>query len=150
MCKLIQVKRINSTAFNLKMQGKVERCYAGLNQTTSHYVNKYGNDWDDYEDYALMVHRATPHSLTKFSPYYLLYGRDMRLPNTVHLSVRMEASEEEHEVQDRVSSHIRTLSGKLSETYEVVKKLNSIGREKQKAHYDKNTKLVTFSVGDYV
>jgi len=64
MCKLLQIKRINSTAFNPKMQGKVERFHAGLNQTLSHYVNKYGNDWDDYVDYALMVHRATPHSIT--------------------------------------------------------------------------------------
>jgi transposase InsO family protein len=72
MCKLLQVKRIQATAFNPKMQGKVEKFNAGLNQTTSHYVNKYGNDWDEYVDYALMVHRATPHSITKFSPFYLL------------------------------------------------------------------------------
>jgi hypothetical protein len=38
----------------------------------------------------------------------------------------------------------------LSEAYEVVKRLNKIGREKQKAEYDKNTKFVTHSVGDYV
>jgi hypothetical protein len=150
MCKLLQVKRISSTAFNPKMQGKVERFHAGLNQATSHYVNKYGNDWDDYVDYALKVHRATPHSVTKYSPYYLFYGRDMRLPNMADLSARMEASEEKHEAQDRVTGHIQTLAGKLSEAYEVVRKLNKIGREKQKAHYDKNTKLVTFSVGDYV
>jgi len=56
----------------------------------SHYVNKYGNDWEEYVDYALMVHRATPHSVTKFSPYYLLHGRDMRLPNMDDLSARME------------------------------------------------------------
>jgi len=79
MCKLLQIKRINSTAFNPKMQGKIKKIHFGLNQTMSHYVNKYGNDWDDFVDYALMGHGATPHSVTKFSPYYLLYGRDMRL-----------------------------------------------------------------------
>ena len=47
MCKLLQIKRINSTAFNPKTQGKVKRFHAGLNQTMSHFVNKYGNDWDD-------------------------------------------------------------------------------------------------------
>jgi hypothetical protein len=44
MCKLLQIKRIQSTAFNPKMQGKVKEIYASLNQTMSHYVNKYGND----------------------------------------------------------------------------------------------------------
>jgi transposase InsO family protein len=50
MCKLLQIKRIVSAAFNPKMQGKIEKFHAGLNQTMSHYVNKYGNDWDDYVD----------------------------------------------------------------------------------------------------
>jgi hypothetical protein len=36
----------------------------------------------DLGDYALMVHRAT----TTFSPFYLLYGREIRLPTTDNLS----------------------------------------------------------------
>jgi len=150
MCKLLQIKWINSTTFNPKMQGKVERFHAGLNQTMSHYVNKYGNDWDDYVNYVLMVHRATPHSITKFSPYYLLHGQDMRLPHMDDLSVQMETTEKEPGITDRVDSHIQALAGKLSEAYEVVDRLNKIRRAKQKAQYDKNTKLVTFSEGDYV
>ena len=149
MCKLLQIKQINSTDFNPKMQGKVERFHAGLNQTVSHYVNKYGNDWDDC---GLCAYGASCHSpsITKFSPYYLLHGRDMRLPHMDDLSARMETTEKEAGITDRVGSHIQTLAGKQSEAYEVVNRLNKIGRAKQKAYYDKNTKLVTFSVGDYV
>jgi hypothetical protein len=139
-----------STAFNQKMQGKVEKFHAGLNQTMSHYVNQYGNDWDDYVDYALRVHRATPHSVTKFSPYYLLHGRDMRLPNTGDLAARVRAPEENSVKQNRVGHHIETLASKLNEAYEVVMKSNKISREKQKVQYDKNTKLRTFVEGDYV
>jgi hypothetical protein len=80
MCKLLKVKRINSTAFNPQTQTKVEKFHLGLNQTMSHYVNKYGNDWDEFVDYALMAHRAIPHSITRYSPFYLLHGRQMRLP----------------------------------------------------------------------
>jgi transposase InsO family protein len=75
MCKILQIKRLTSTAFNPKMQGKIEKFHFGLNQSISHYVNKYGNDWDEFVNYALMAHRAVPHSTTKYSPYYLLYGR---------------------------------------------------------------------------
>jgi transposase InsO family protein len=39
MCKLLTIRRINSTAFNPQMQGKVEKFHLGLNQTMSHYVN---------------------------------------------------------------------------------------------------------------
>jgi len=113
------------------MQGKVERFHAGLNQTMSHYVNKYGNDWDDFVDYALMVHRATPHSITKYNHYYLLHGRDMRMPNREDLTARMVVPEEEPEDQGQVESHIKTLAERLGEAFDVVQKRNKIGRVKQ-------------------
>jgi len=80
ICKLLQVKRIKSTSFNPQLQGKVEKFHLGLNQIMSHYVNKYGDDWDEFVNYALMAHRSVPHSNTKYSPFYLLYGREIRLP----------------------------------------------------------------------
>jgi transposase InsO family protein len=150
MCKVLHIKRINSTAFNPKMQGKVEKFHAGLNQTMSHYVNKYGNNWDDFVDYALMVQRATPHTITKYSPFYLLHGREMPLPNTDDLSARVDDSVKVPKLGDSVEMHARTLAERLKEAYEIVREYNKLGREKQKAQYDKNTKLVIFSVGDYV
>lgn len=57
--KLLKIRRINSTAFNPHMQGKVEKLHLGLNQTMGHYVNKYGSDCDEFVKYALMAHRAT-------------------------------------------------------------------------------------------
>jgi transposase InsO family protein len=131
MCKLLQIKRINSTAFNPKMQGKVERFHAGLNQTMSHYVKKYSNDWDDFVDYVLMVHRATPHSIKRYSPYYLLHGRGMRMPNMEDLTARMGVPEEEPEDQDRVESHINTLAERLGEAFDVIQRRNKTGRVKQ-------------------
>jgi transposase InsO family protein len=150
MCKLMHIKKINSTSFNPKMQGKVEKFHAGLNQTMSHYVNKYGNNWDDLVDYALMVHRAMPHTITKFSPFYLLYGREMRLPTTNDLNACLSSGTKDVNSGDPIDIHIRTLAERLTEAYKTVEEHNRVGRAKQKIQYDKNTKLVTFSVGDYI
>jgi hypothetical protein len=81
MCKLLQIKRISSTSFKPKMQGKVEKIHFGMIQTMSHEISKYGSDWDDFLDHALMVQRSTPHTTTKFSHYYLLHGREMVTDN---------------------------------------------------------------------
>jgi hypothetical protein len=54
------------------------------------------------------------------------------------------------EGQDKVGSHIKILTERLDEAFDVVQRQNKIGREKQKIQYDKNTKLVTFSEGDYI
>jgi transposase InsO family protein len=78
MCKSLGIRRINSTPFNPQMQGKFEKFHLGLNQTMSHYVNKYGSDWDEFVKYALMT--VIPHSVTRYSPFYLLHGQQMPLP----------------------------------------------------------------------
>jgi transposase InsO family protein len=45
MFKLLQIKRITSTAFNLKMQGKIETFHLGLNQIISHYCQQI---WEQF------------------------------------------------------------------------------------------------------
>jgi hypothetical protein len=62
------------------MQGRVEKFHLGLNQTTSHYINRYGNDWDEFVNYTLMAHDTLPHSITRCSHFYFLYGLEVHLP----------------------------------------------------------------------
>jgi transposase InsO family protein len=150
MCKLLKVKRINSTAFNPQMQGKVEKFHLGLNQTMSHYVNKYGNDWDEFVSYALMAHRAIPHSTTRYSPFYLLHGRQMRLPMEDDLTTARFASKEPRDNRNVIQDHIDTLTDRLKEAYHVVRENNKVGRERQKEGYDKGTRLITFQPGEMV
>jgi len=150
MCKLLHVKRINSTSFNPQMQGKIEKFHLGLNQSMSHYVNKYGDDWDDFVNYALMAHRAVPHSITRYSPFYLLYGREMRLPTEDDLTPEEFMATDGASRRDPVQQHLDTLADRLKEAYQVVKENNGISRERQKEYYNKGTKLVTFQPGDMV
>jgi transposase InsO family protein len=110
ICKLWQIRRINSTAFNPQMQGKVEKFHLGLNQTMSHYVNKYGSDWDEFVNYALMAHRAIPHSITRYSPFYLMHGRQMRLPMDDDLTTATFLSTEPKDNRNPIQDHIDTLA----------------------------------------
>jgi transposase InsO family protein len=150
MCKLLGIRRINSTAFNPQMQGKIEKFHLGLNQTMSHYVNKYGNDWDEFVNYALMAHRAIPHSVTRYSPFYLLHGQQMRLPMEDDLTAARFMRREPTDGRDSIQSHIHTLAERLEEAYRVTRDNNRIGRKRQKEQYDKGTKLVTFQPGEIV
>ena len=95
-----------------------------------------------------MVHRSTPHTTTKYSPYYLLHGREIRLSTTDDLSARIDTDGADSESGNPVEEHARVLAERLKETYEVVQEHNRIGREKQKFQCNKNTKLVTFSEGE--
>ena len=37
-------------------------------------------DWDKYLKYLLFAYRSAPHSVTGFTPFELIYGRDVRGP----------------------------------------------------------------------
>jgi transposase InsO family protein len=150
MCKLLQVKRINLTSFNPQMEGKVEKFHLGLNQSMSHYVNKYRNDWDEFVNYALMAHRAVPHSTTRYSPFYLLYGREMRFPAEDVLTTKKFVTKDCTSRRESIQHHLETLADHLKEAYQVVSENNRIGREMQKEYYNTGTKLVTFQPGDMV
>ena len=49
-------------------------------------VKKSGRDWDVQLPYVLFDYRASMQESTRESPFFLLYGRDPRLPTEVALS----------------------------------------------------------------
>jgi len=48
------------------------------------------NNWDKVVPFYLMSYRATPKTTTGFSPYYLLHGREMPLPNSDNLKAKLK------------------------------------------------------------
>jgi hypothetical protein len=81
-----------------------------------------------------MAHRAVPHSTTKYNPYYLLYGREMRLPSVDDLVVLTPRAltEDSPAIESQILEHLNALRDRLQEAYRVVEENNQSGREKQK------------------
>jgi hypothetical protein len=66
----------------------------------SHFVRKDARNWDEYVPYAVLAYRAMPHCSTKYSIYYLVFDRDMRLPiedNWKPQLVNKSSGDNEHE-----------------------------------------------------
>jgi hypothetical protein len=74
----------------------------------------------------------------------------MRLPTSDDLSARDETNGADSTPTNFVEDHVRVPAERLREAYEIVMEHNKIGKERQKTQYNKNTKLVTFSEGEYV
>ncbi len=43
-------------------------------------INQNGSDWDELLPYVLYAYREVPQASTGFSPFELIYGRDLRGP----------------------------------------------------------------------
>jgi len=145
-CKLLKIQKIQTSSYNPQANGICERMHKLLRDMISHFVRKDARNWDEYVPYAVMAYRAMPHCSTKYSPYYLVFGREMRLPIEDDWRPRFTsntASESEHE-------DVRALSERLREANKAAGLQSKISHESAKRYYDRQTKLEKFKKGDTV
>jgi transposase InsO family protein len=111
-CKLLKIQKLQTSSYHPQANGVCERMHKLLIDMLSHFVRKDAKNWDEYVPYAVMAYRAMPHCSTKYSPYYLVFCRDMRLP--------MEDNWKPHGIdktigEDEYEKHVKTLAERLSE-----------------------------------
>ena len=71
-----------------------ERYNAVILDTLSHYINEFHTDWDKFITAIQFAYRTTPaENSVGFSPFFLLYGREARLPLDVTLLREIECPE---------------------------------------------------------
>ena len=51
-------------------------------------VEQSSRDWDQHLPYILFAYRASMQESVKESPFYLVYGRDPRLPTTLDVDTK--------------------------------------------------------------
>lgn len=80
-CKMLNVKKIQTTAFRPQSNGSLERYHRSLND----YLRIYCNDanWDQYLKFATFSYNYSKHNATKYSPFELMFGRRPNLPHSI-------------------------------------------------------------------
>ena len=80
VCRLVNTEKVNTTTFHPQCDGLTERINQTLIHTLSQYVSASQYDWDSFIPAALFAYRISPSEVTGESPFFLLYGRQPRLP----------------------------------------------------------------------
>ena len=78
--QLLNVAKVNTSGYHPQTDGLVEK----FNSTLINMIPKCcerSKDWDKQLPYLLFAYRANVQDSTKESPFFLLYGRDPRIPN---------------------------------------------------------------------
>ena len=68
--------------------GLVENMNKTIRAMIVKYSSQHGGNWDEYLPELLFAYRTKCHKSTKESPFFLLYGRDARLPGEEALSTK--------------------------------------------------------------
>ena len=145
VCKIFQIHKVNTSSYHPSTNGLVERFNSSLCQSISMYVAKDQKDWCEFIPLILFAHRTSVSDAIGDSPFYVLFGREPRLPiETKYLP----------EVSDDVTTSVSEYRKRIVEKVELAQKLakENLHRSKQKMkeYYDRNSKQPVFEVGQRV
>jgi transposase InsO family protein len=80
ICKLFKIEKIHTTAYRLESNGALERTHKTLTNYLHCFCDMKLNDWDEWLPFACFIYNTTPHSVTKYTPYEVLFGRIENIP----------------------------------------------------------------------
>lgn len=142
--QLLGMRKVNTTAYHPQTDGLVERFNRTLTDMLAKKVKKSGRDWDVQLPYVLFAYRTSMQESTRESPFFLLYGRDPRLPTEVALSPSPE--DQNMDVDDYKAELVTG----LSTAWEAARRNVERAQQKQKKFFDRRARDPGFRVGDRV
>ena len=87
--KLTGVQHIISAAYHPQTNGLDERFNQTLQRALLKMVNENENQWDKFLDSVLFAYRTSRQASTKYSPFFLMFGREPKLPIDLISSVKV-------------------------------------------------------------
>ena len=145
LCDLHGVQKLRTSPYHAQTNGQVER----MNQMIIHIIGKLEEDkkacWSEHLPELLLAYNATRSTVTRYSPYYLLFGRRLRIP-VDYLFPTLHDSP--HQTKMEVS--VAAMQKRLKEAFAVARCLTSEKAAKQHCYYDCKAGAVALQPGDVV
>ena len=144
--RLLKVSAIRTSPYHPQTDGLVERFNQTLKEMLRKSAQEDGKDWDKLIPYVLFAYREVPQESTGYSPFELVYGREVRGP----MDVLKESWESSERSDESVLSYILLMRERLAHMTELVQKNLSMAQTRQKNSYDRGTHERQFATGDQV
>lgn len=144
VCKLCNVKKIQTSPYHPQGDGLIERFNRTLATMLSMYVNTRHNDWDLILLFCMFAYNTSVQDSTKFSPFFLLYGRSPKLPP--ELTLCSSNSKTYIELEE----YLTEVSKRISDSWELARANIQTSQDKQKEYYNRKMKDTNFCCGDLV
>ena len=145
MCKTFGITKIRTSPYHPQSDGALERWHACLKGMIKRAGGKL-SEWDKQLKFLLFAYRDTPHCVTGFSPFSLMFGRDVRGPLHFLKTSWLEGELDVCSVGDWLAS----VKAKMCEMSEIVSDREVKAKASMKSYYDRSASAKSFKDGDMV
>ena len=122
----------------------MERSHRTLNSILAKTVSENQRNWHEVLDLVVAAYNATSHDSTKFSPNYLMYGRETNMP------IDLIACASNVEPEATIDEYVEHLRHNLTVAYDSVRKNTKKAAERQKRYYDAKVRGIEYTAGELV
>ncbi|BHF81360.1 hypothetical protein SprV_0702449000 [Sparganum proliferum] len=144
VCDLLDIYKTRTTPAHPEGNGLVERTNRTLNQLLKAFAeDHHPHDWDKRLPCAMMAYRANTHTSTGYPPFFMLTGRQFRLPADSRFP-QPAASEYAPD------SYVWQLQDLLRSTYTLARNHLGAAAERQKTYFDRQVHGNPYQLGDLV
>ncbi|XP_036006817.1 uncharacterized protein LOC118567000 [Fundulus heteroclitus] len=144
--KLLGIKGLKTTPYHPQTDGLVERYNQTLKNMLRKFVSDTGADWDQWLPYLLFAYREVPQVSTGFSPFELLYGRQVRGP----LDLLKDCWEDAKPEGENIAAYVINMRERLQEMASFAQDNLKAAQQHQKTWYDQKARDRVFLPGQKV
>ena len=143
--RLLGIHKLSTSAYHPQTDGLVERFNKTLSQILAKYISFDQRDWDHYISYALFAYRTSVHASTHMTPFYMMYGREARLPAFI-------AQMKEAPPYTTLTSqgYGVEFKDKMLQIWQQGQENIKLAQKQQQHHHNKKTTPIEYQVGDVV
>ncbi len=136
--ELTTSKHIKSTPYSPQTNGNAEKACGIVKDMLKHYVKQNLKDWATYLPQVTFCYNISVHKTTRYSPFYLLYYREPRVPIDISMNL------------PRDFNYGIKLQDAIEDCRELVKLRIQDSQHDHKGYYDQKRRDVEFNEGDLV
>ena len=144
MCSMLGIQRSTTTVYHPSGNGQTEKFNKTLLDMLATLPEAKKNRWKEYVQPLVHAYNCTKNSVTGYSPFHLMFGREPRLPVDLKFGLVGKTEELSHK------EFVEDLRTRLEEAYKIAASSISKAQKSAKKHYDQRVRGNKLQVGDRV
>ena len=144
VCRLMGITKTNTSSVHPQGDGKCERMMRTIVGMLSKYLDANHDEWDVHLPLLMMGYRAQVHQSLGYSPFFLMFGREPRLPIDAEIDVpRVHRS-------DSIAAYVDRLCSGLRRAYRFAIHRSDQSNARNKQLYERRLNEFAYQPGDPV